>query len=1296
MLIVLLLSSVTTMYSQSLRFKRYDTEEGVLGSNVRAVIQDRQGFIWIGTDNGLYQYDAYTFHGFFYDPANRTSGLSDNNIISLYEDNRGLIWIGTNNGGLNCYDPVKQEFQSWTAENSQLPDNTIYSIDGDQEGGLWLGTKKGGLVHFSPVTQAFKVWNEDNAGKGVIPNNYVWKVLQGPDRLWVATQKQLVSLGEDSIFTAHPCPFTKELGISDFTLQEEALWITAWGQGLFHFDTEKREYIQRYRLGKAGDQQELSAIEASADGKHLWIATYGAGIIRWNPQTPDQTAYQLYIEDNRSVLPHNTYWTILEDRAGDLWGGTFSGLIFGSLRADKGFQILSDKTESAIKLPSPLVWSTATTPDGSLWAGTANGLLRFSDQEQKGQLFTASEGLINNRIKALIADSQGFLWIGYWGGWIGKYKYDPEEGLMPIRHWNAKNSAIKTAFVLSLDTDPATGNIWVGTLKGAYCLQPERDIITHYSSKDQVLKDDYIYAVEVSSKGDVWLGTAQGLHRRVAGEEEWRVYDTQNSSLSHNKINDIKEDSLGNIWIATDGGGACYYQPSENHWTRYLTNQGLASNSVKSVAIGRGNKVHFGTARGISILNTQKQEFNTYRAEDGLLAGGFSAGASTIANNGLLMLGGLSGLTYFHPDSLKYNKAIPEVHITGVKVFGQPRRGEKAIRYTDNLILSEQENVLEIDFTALNYLNSNSNQFAYMMEGIDKDWVKVDSRRRFAVYTSLPMGKLLTFRVKGANNDEIWNEEGDTLEIYIDPPFWETLWFQLGSVVIVLLLAWLGYRWRISRVEADKRRLEKQVKMRTQEAQIKNLELEQQNVELRQQQEEILSQRDYIEQKNRQLKQQQEDLTRTYKNISTLTWIGQEVTSHLQLEDLVRTLYERVNQLMDAEGFGIGVWNEQEGVVEFKGYMEHGEMLPEHHSPYDPKRDLSSWCLKNQKTVFINDLETQYGDYLEEEMIELEGSFPKSLIYVPLSLKDSKFGVATVQSFQQNTYTENDLTLLNNLSSYLVIALNNIANYDEIEEAHNMIKQKNMAVMDSLRYAETIQRSVLPLPQKLSHYFTEYFVIYRPKDVVSGDFYWFAEVGEYAFWAVADCTGHGVPGAFMSLIGHDSLNRLVHNDGLTSPAEILEGLHTLVYDILQQEQKLNSDGMDIGLCCLKKDDTGTDVIFAGAKRGMIWTEKGELREVRGTSRSIGGMGHEKVGVMPFQECKIRLGKEECIYLFSDGFVDQNNARRRKLGTPRLRKALREISILPMTAQQEQVQQVLEQHQGDELQRDDITFAGIKI
>ena len=455
-----------------------------------------------------------------------------------------------------------------------------------------------------------------------------------------------------------------------------------------------------------------------------------------------------------------------------------------------------------------------------------------------------------------------------------------------------------------------------------------------------------------------------------------------------------------------------------------------------------------------------------------------------------------------------------------------------------------------------------------------------------------------------------------------------------------------------------------------------------------------------------------EEIERTYKNIQVLSEIGQQLTSTLNFEELFSKLHENVNILMDGEVFGIRIYHPEKNCVTTPYEYEKGERQESITFSMDNDDNLSVWCIKNKRDIFMNDNLNEYKKYVND-IVLLGGEMPHSLMFCPMILKDKVIGVITVQSYKKNSYTKQHLDILRTLANYTAIAFDNALLYDnmegevnarttEIEKQKLVLEDKNLKITDSINYALRIQQAILPSQEMINAILPNSFIFFQPKDIVSGDFYWAHtipspngeanETGEVLFAAV-DCTGHGVPGAFMSIMGNNLLDQIVNETKIYQPALILTELSKLVVDSLKQTGEIGSikEGMDIALC--KIDYKNLELEYAGAHNALNLIRNGKLTETKANQRSIG----ISTNAVQFINHKIKLEKGDCIYIFSDGYADQYGGKNnQKLFYQPFRELLVEIHQLSMEKQKKKLEKVIADWKGEREQTDDMLVIGVRI
>ena len=460
---------------------------------------------------------------------------------------------------------------------------------------------------------------------------------------------------------------------------------------------------------------------------------------------------------------------------------------------------------------------------------------------------------------------------------------------------------------------------------------------------------------------------------------------------------------------------------------------------------------------------------------------------------------------------------------------------------------------------------------------------------------------------------------------------------------------------------------------------------------------EILEKSTEISQQKEEITQQNTQLKETFSRLFILSEIGRKITATMDENALISIIKESIEPIMPVDGFGIGVYNPRSQAIEYNNFIEKDETLPFHmESATEDAKSLSVQCFLEDKEIFIVDVRKEYFQENQDYISNLLGKIPQTAFFIPLRIRERPIGVMTIQSFEKNPYTEDNLALLRNLSMYVSIAVAN-------SNAYKLIRDKNQNILDSIRYAKTIQGVLTPTEKSILNQFSEYCLIYSPKDIVSGDFYWLTKVNGYTFIAVVDCTGHGIPGAFMSMIGNMLLEELINQEKHLQPSKILRLMHERIRKLLKQDRKSknssksNKDGMDMILCRIEKRTSAMyEVAYSGAKRPFWYAEPThtEIHEIGATRQSIGGKQREDKRL--FEEDIIQLPAGSSLYLTTDGFADQNSPQAERIGSHNLKRFLNTILDKNMATQQDLLIDFLEKHRQGAEQRDDITIWGVKL
>jgi transcriptional regulator with GAF, ATPase, and Fis domain len=452
------------------------------------------------------------------------------------------------------------------------------------------------------------------------------------------------------------------------------------------------------------------------------------------------------------------------------------------------------------------------------------------------------------------------------------------------------------------------------------------------------------------------------------------------------------------------------------------------------------------------------------------------------------------------------------------------------------------------------------------------------------------------------------------------------------------------------------------------------------------------------------VKERTAEIAKAYEDTKLLSQMSKTIVESLELESIIKSVYESLNGLLDATCFGIGIHEEEANCIYLPGFIENGKELPDLRFDLGNPDLLASVCFNQNKEIFITDIYTQYKEYIGDIGKPSKGEVTSSIIYLPLNTTNKVVGVMTVQSFEKEAYSDYHLSILRSLATTVATAIDNAMLYESMEDKVNertaelveqkeIIEEKNKHITDSIIYAKRIQDATLPSIGKVRSYLDDSFVFFKPKDIVSGDFYWVEEVGDTILFAVVDCTGHGVPGAFLSLIGHNSLNQIVNELGITKPSKILYELDKIVYKTLQNnlEHTNIKDGMDMAICALNKKTKMLE--FSGAYNPLYMIRNNVMMEIKGDKIAIGSGQTER----QYKNEEIQMQSEDRIYLFSDGYADQFGGERgKKFKYSRFKDLLVTHHKQPMMRQHDILDMCIDEWQGDLEQLDDICVIGVAI
>jgi ligand-binding sensor domain-containing protein len=843
-----------TAQSLNLTFEHLSISQGLSSSSVYCILQDRHGFMWFGTQDGLNRYDGYTFKVFRHNPQDKNT-ISDNYIADIFEDSAGSLWIGTADGGLNRYDPESESFIRYRYNDkdpNSINSNHIITLKEDRTGALWIGTSSG-LSRLDQKNGKFTSYSYDPDNPNSLSSNHTTSIYQDREGiLWVGTNggglNRFDPESQSFISYKHDPNNPSSLSNNHVTsiIQDESgtLWIGAIDGALNRFTPESRTFVA-YRNEDKSDS--IFSIYKDRAGI-LWLGT-AAGLGRFDPL---DHSYARYIHDDKDPesISDNRIQAVYKDRSGALWLGMIDGGINRCDPNSRKFIPRRKDNNNPKSLSSSNTTAIYQDRSGTVWVGTADrGLNRYDAQSQSYTTYrydpADQDSLRSDHVTAISEDSSGRLLIGSSGG---LNIYDPQKRVL-IAGSDKTNPLFGLEVSVTTIRKDRSGKIWIGTRgRGLYRYDPESRDLTSYNDDPGPPtgpNSRRISNILEDRSGTIWIGTiGSGLNRYDPASQTFTVYKNDpysSTSISNNRINTICEDRSGTLWIGTPQG-LNRYNPKDETFTLFLKQEGFPNDNIYGILEDNDGNLWLSTNQGLTKFDPKTKRFRNYDVSDGLQSNEFNWGSYFKSSKGELFFGGINGLNSFYPEQIKDNGYIPPVVITSFKAFDNAGKLVLSRESLESQIapmkLIYKNNYLLFEFAALNYTHPEKNRYAYKLEGIDKEWIESNAQRMVR-YSNLAPGEYV-FRVIGSNNDGVWNREGATVRFIITPPLWKTWWAYLLYFMGLTAGIYSGHRYRLHIVEKRNEILEARVVDRTVEVNRKKEELEKKNEELVKKNEELI------------------------------------------------------------------------------------------------------------------------------------------------------------------------------------------------------------------------------------------------------------------------------------------------------------------------------------------------------------------------------------------------------------------------------------------------------------------------
>ncbi|WP_317896960.1 two-component regulator propeller domain-containing protein [Aurantibacillus circumpalustris] len=1169
--ITLVLFSCSTQLFSQLQIKNHFSFSGKKNTAVNVITQDFTGYLWLGTNEGLFQFD-----GKFSTEISKKFPVLKKEISALFVDSRETIWVGTKDGkiyfikknsvdslvfpskpntekitsfcelkagicigtyGNGIYCLSKGNFTHLTTEKG-LSDNVIYKLTGDEKNTLWAGGDAG----ISEIKSIFET-----------PQFYAISDKNGlPDNI-----------------------------VRDITYKSNKLLISMQDSGVCYYNLDKRKieripFFNNWALGPV-----INAF--SENQNNLIIATEKKGLLQINKGVISVYNYQQYI------------------------------------------------FESSIKC-------AFIDREKQIWLASKNGISHLT--ERRYNFINASKGLVDDKILALAIDNDNAIWIGTTKG-ISKIMNDAEGKTVITKIQDLDKYTISCAI------KAPDGNIWFGTYgNGIIIMSSETKNSVIINSKEDGLANDNISNIYFSDKNTVYISTLGGglVQARVEFEGMKKIFTiektyTESEGLGSNYVYASITDNSSKLFLATDGGGLQVFE--NNKFTDLTKKFKLNSNTVfslckdknntiwassnsdgivkydgkslKCINLTKGlrdeqpqqlvssqNTIYAVNSRGIDKINCSNDSISYYDLYEGELEPNLNA---IFFYDNKIYSGTNSGVLTFRTNSESSDSIKPIAFIKSFFLQYKPFPIDSIFEFKYN------QNNIGFNFDGIWLKNPGKLFFRYKLHGLEDDWLYADEGKTIN-YNNLNPGNY-TFMLQVKNEEEIWSEPV-THSIIILTPIWKRWWFWLTVISIGSFGIYLFVKYRLEALQRENALLERRVKERTFQIEKQSKIIESKNIEL-EQLSLVASKTDnvvLILDANGKLEYVNESFTKLNK---------------LSMEDLTKTYGETIYELSNNANI----------------------------------REIIQDAVSNKRSVNYESLNKKVESGTETwESSTLTPIFDEQGILKKIIIIDTDVSIR--------------------------------------KKHEQIILQKNKDITDSISYARKIQHAILPSDELLKTYLPNSFVLYMTKDIVSGDFYWFTHFEDSCIIAAVDCTGHGVPGAFMSLIGHNQLNRIVNEEKITDPKNILLELNNGVLGVLHKNESESKDGMDIAICKINYKKNTLE--YSGAMRPLwIINKSGELTEIKADKIPIGTKQKDRDETIVYTTHTIDTNRGDTFYIFTDGYADQfGGTKDKKYSTGKFKELLIKNSTLDFSSQEKNIKKEHLEWKDENEQVDDILIIGFNL
>jgi signal transduction histidine kinase/ligand-binding sensor domain-containing protein len=822
--------------AQSLNFDHYLVADGISQSEILNIHQDSEGYIWIGTQNGLNRFDGYTFEKYFYEPSDNHS-ISNNWIFDIAEDPDGDIWLGTK-VGLNKFDKKTGWFTvvNHKYPDSIIPDNFVYGIVADSAS-VYINTPPV-LTILNRKTGSLVAFNNNFDYDGVLYDVGCPIIRDSKGLIWIGSHHGL------SCFDPRVKQFTNFIPDEHVTAlyeDDRGNILAGTENGMLSYNRKSQQLTPCFSENNDPYNLRHTTIHSIIQDYTgaTWIATEGAGINKIVFRKDGSFGIDQFRSGAgiRNLISHDIVYALYEDNSYNLWIGTIAGVDKTDLKKKNIRYYRRSNDPGSVDLLDNVIASVYKDKSGNLWIGNWGKGLNILNRATGDVIHYSSDlqgkmHIPEDHVHVIFEDSESLTWIGTRDG-VCIYEKNTGRFILVQDYFNTKEFNLFNNIRVYCMIEDSEGKIWIGTGNGIHILDKGTKRASSLKAGNEGplnISSNLVYSLLEDKDRDIWIATSNGLDRYISGEN--RMCHYVNNPASTNTLIDnftisLCEDYPGNIWIGTSSG-VNIFNKKDSVFTYYSANDGLPSNIIYDIIEDAGKNMWLSTGSGIVMVNPEKEISNNFRVIDELRGREFNLNAIFKSDDGELFFGGIDGLVSFYPDSIRDNDYIPPIRITSFEKESEGKK-QKVNVYTDEIRLTSKEYSFTIEFSALDYTNPSRNRYSYQMQGISDKWIDVGNLRSIR-FTNLPPRKY-TFNVKGTNNDGVWNDTATSMKIRILPPWWRSIYAYISYLVLGTLLIILVIKRRERNLINEKRKLEMNVIERTAEIELQKEKLEQLNAE---------------------------------------------------------------------------------------------------------------------------------------------------------------------------------------------------------------------------------------------------------------------------------------------------------------------------------------------------------------------------------------------------------------------------------------------------------------------------------